>query len=93
MLAMTAFFILGRDMGLDYPLSVYLVLVPPVVLLIILPVSLAGWGIREGALVGFFLLIGADKARVVSFSLLYGVTALVASLPGLFVYLNQKHNL
>jgi len=93
LLAMTAFFILGRAMGLDYPLSVYLVLVPPVVLLIILPVSLAGWGIREGALVGFFLLIGADKAKVVSFSLLYGLTALTASLPGLLVYLKQKHSL
>ncbi len=92
-LAMVAFFILGRAMGLDYPLSVYLVLVPPVVLLIILPVSLAGWGIREGALVGFFLLIGADKSKVVSFSLLYGITALTASLPGLLVYLNQKHSL
>jgi len=92
-LSMVAFFILGRAMGLDYPLSVYLVLVPPVVLLIILPVSLAGWGIREGALVGFFLLIGADKSKVVSFSLLYGVTALTASLPGLLVYLNQKHSL
>ena len=93
LLAMAAFCLLGRAMGLDYPLSVYLVLVPPVVLLTILPVSLAGWGIREGALVGFFLLIGADKARVVSFSLLYGLTALVASLPGLFIYLHQKHSL
>ncbi len=93
LLAMAAFCLLGRAMGLDYPLSVYLVLVPPVVLLTILPVSLAGWGIREGALVGFFLLIGADKARVVSFSLLYGLTALVASLPGLYIYLHQKHSL
>lgn len=93
LLAMAAFCLLGRGMGLNYPLSVYLVLVPPVVLLTILPVSLAGWGIREGALVGFFLLIGADKARVVSFSLLYGLTALVASLPGLFIYLHQKHSL
>lgn len=93
LLAMAAFFILGRAMGLDYPLSVYLVLVPPVILLIILPISLAGWGIREGALVGFFLLVGADKSKVVSFSLLYGVTALIASLPGLFIYLNQKHSL
>lgn len=93
LLAMSAFFILGRAMGLTYPLSVYLVLVPPVTLLIILPISLAGWGIREGAMVGFFLLIGADKTKVVSFSLLYGVTALVASLPGLVIYLNQKHSL
>ena len=93
LLAMTAFYLLGRGMGLVYPLTIYLVLVPPVVLLTILPVSLAGWGIREGALVGFFLLIGADKAKVVSFSLLYGLTALVASLPGLFIYLRQKHSL
>ncbi len=93
LLAMTAFYLLGRGMGLAYPLSIYLVLVPPVVLLTILPVSLAGWGIREGALVGFFLLIGADKAKVISFSLLYGLTALVASLPGLFIYLRQKHSL
>jgi len=93
LLAMAAFFILGRAMGLEYSLSVYLVLVPPVVLLLILPISLAGWGIREGALVGFFLLIGADKNAVVSFSLLYGVTALFASLPGLFFYLKQKHSL
>jgi len=93
LLAMSAFFLLGKGMGLEYPLSVYLVLVPPVVLLTILPISLAGWGIREGALVGFFLLIGADRARVVSFSLLYGLTALAASLPGLYIYLQQKHSL
>jgi len=93
LLAMGAFYLLGLGMGLDYPLSVYLVLVPPVVLLTILPISLAGWGVREGALVGLFLLVGADRARVVSFSLLYGLTAILASLPGLVVYLRQKHSL
>ena len=93
LLAMTCFFILGRAMGLDYPLTVYLVLVPPAILLTILPISLAGWGVREGALVGFFLLVGADRSRVVSFSLLYGLTALAASMPGLAVYLHQRHNL
>ena len=93
LLAMTAFYILGRGTGLDFPLAVYLVLVPPVVLLTILPLSLAGWGIREGAMVGFFLLIGADRDRVVSFSLLYGLTAFAASLPGLAVFLKQKHSI
>ncbi len=92
-LAMAAFYLLGQGMGLNYPLSVYLVLVPPVVLLTILPISLAGWGVREGALVGLFLLVGADRAKVVSFSLLYGLTAILASLPGLVVYLRQKHSL
>jgi uncharacterized membrane protein YbhN (UPF0104 family) len=93
LLAMTAFYILGNGVGLHYPLQVYLALVPPVVLLTILPVSLAGWGIREGAMVGFFLLIGADKAAVLSFSIIYGLLNLVASLPGLFVYLGQKNRI
>jgi uncharacterized membrane protein YbhN (UPF0104 family) len=93
LLTMTAYFIIGRGVGLDFPLQVYLVLVPPVILLTILPVSLAGWGVREGAMVGFFLLVGADKSRVLTFSILYGLVALVASLPGLAVYLTQKNKL
>lgn len=93
LMAMTAFYVLGVGVGLDYPLNVYLVLVPPVVLLTILPVSLAGWGIREGAMIGFFLLVGADRSKVLTFSLLYGLLALVSSLPGLFIYLVQKSRL
>jgi len=49
--------------------------------------------VREGAMVGFFLLIGADKSRVLTFSILYGLVALIASLPGLVVYLTQKNKL
>ncbi len=90
LLAMTAYYVLGVAIGLDYPLQVYLALVPPVILLTILPVSLAGWGIREGAMVGFFLLVGADRSRVLSFSILYGLLALVCSLPGLVIYLGER---
>ncbi|WP_051305262.1 lysylphosphatidylglycerol synthase transmembrane domain-containing protein [Desulfogranum mediterraneum] len=93
LLAMTAFFLLGNGVGMHYPLQVYLALVPPVILLTILPVSLAGWGIREGAMVGFFLLIGADKATVLSFSILYGLLALVSSLPGLVIFLSQDQRI
>lgn len=93
LMAMTAFYILGTGVGLDYSLNVYLVLVPPVVLLTILPISLAGWGIREGAMIGFFLLVGADRSKVLTFSLLYGLLSLASSLPGLFVYLVQKNRL
>lgn len=91
--AMLSFFTLGTGVGMPYPLTVYLALVPPVILLTILPISLAGWGIREGAMVGFFLLVGADKASVLSFSILYGLLALAASLPGLFVFLTQKQRI
>lgn len=88
--SMSVFYLIGKGVGLNFPPQTYLALVPPVILLTIVPVSLAGWGVREGAMVGFFLLIGADKAKVLSLSLLCGLTALVSSLPGLAVYLTQK---
>jgi hypothetical protein len=54
LLSMGTFFVIGQGVGLDFPLQVYSVLVPPVILLTLLPVSLAGWGVREGAMVAFF---------------------------------------
>jgi uncharacterized protein (TIRG00374 family) len=91
LLSMGTFFMIGQGVGLDFSLSVYLALVPPVILLTLLPVSLAGWGVREGAMVAFFLLVGADRSRVLTFSVLYGLTALIASLPGLVIYLVWKN--
>jgi uncharacterized membrane protein YbhN (UPF0104 family) len=91
LLSITVFFMNGQAVGLTFPFQVYLALVPPVVLLTILPVSLAGWGVREGAMVGFFLLVGADKTKVLAFSLLCGLTILLSSLPGLVIYLTQNN--
>ena len=87
LLTMGVFFLLGSGLNLSYGFTLYLALVPPVILLLILPISLAGWGVREGALVSIFLLMGAAKERILSLSLLYGLISLAASLPGLAVYL------
>jgi hypothetical protein len=44
-------------------------------------------------MIGFFLLIGADKSTVLSFSIIYGLVNLVASFPGFFVYLGQRNHI
>jgi uncharacterized protein (TIRG00374 family) len=87
LLAMGCIYLIGRSVGLDLPFLTFLVLVPPALLLTILPVSLAGWGIRETALIGLFLLINADRAQVLTMSLIYGALVVVSSLPGLYFYL------
>lgn len=92
-LSMMAIFLIGRSVELDFSLTTYLVLVPPAILLTLVPLSLAGWGIREGALIGLFTLLGADKVTVLSMSILYGIVLIVASLPGLLVYLKGKHHI
>lgn len=80
-------------MGLSYPPLLFMVAVPPVLLLSIIPVSLAGWGVREGAMVGIFLLVGAAKASILSVSILYGLLLIVASLPGLLLWLRSPDSL
>lgn len=83
-------YLIGQSVGLDYDLLTMAVIVPPVVLLTLIPISLAGWGIREGAMIGLFGLIGAASANVLSMSILYGIILIVASLPGLYTFIYQK---
>lgn len=92
LLAILCFHVAGRALGLTYGPIAYLVVVPPALVMSALPVSIAGWGVREGALVGLFALAGADKAPVLTLSLAYGVMALAASLPGLAVFLGTRHD-
>lgn len=89
--AMLSFWALGNAVGLDYGVLTYLAIVPPAILLTVIPVSLAGWGIREGALVGLFGLLQADTASVLAISILYGLVLIAVSLPGLWVYLSDKN--
>jgi glycosyltransferase 2 family protein len=92
-LALLGFFATGWALGLEYSLMIYFALVPPALVLTVIPISVAGWGVREGALVGLFSLIGADKTAVLMMSLLYGLTLIVVSLPGLVTYLKGRHHL
>lgn len=81
---------IGNGLGLTFDLIVYLVVIPPVILLTLLPLSFAGWGIREGAMVGIFALIGAAPEPVLALSVIYGLTLIVASLPGLWFFTHDK---
>ena len=91
-LALLGFFATGWALGLEYSLMIYFALVPPALLLTVVPISVAGWGVREGALVSLFSLIGADKTAVLMMSLLYGITLIIVSLPGLITYLKGRHD-
>jgi hypothetical protein len=75
LLSVVLFFVLSRAFGSLLSFLDCLLLLPPALLLSALPVSLSGWGVREGALVGAFALVGAQPAEVVAISILYGLTS------------------
>lgn len=79
-------------LSIDFHLSfeIFLIAIPPVFLLTIIPISLAGWGIREGAMVGIFMLVGADETKVMAMSILYAILLIIASSPGAYFWVKSK---
>jgi glycosyltransferase 2 family protein len=80
-------YILALGIGLDVGLIDCVALVPPVLLITTLPVSIGGWGVREGAMVGAFALIGVPAEGALALSVLFGLTTAAISLPGGAVWL------
>mgnify|MGYP000285277544 CR=1 FL=1 len=72
----------ARAIGVTLPLGTLLSLVPPVLLAMLIPLSLAGWGLREGAAALVWGLAGLPPAEGVAVSMAYGLLVLLASLPG-----------
>lgn len=77
------FIVLAMGMGVAMPLAT---LVPCVLLLLIsmtIPVTVAGWGVREGVAGALWVLAGYPAEEGLALSLAYGAVFLVSSLPGL----------
>lgn len=68
--------------GIELPISAYFVVVPAVIFAMLIPISMAGWGVREAMFVSLFTLYGADGDTVLAMSLLVGVCAVLSTTPG-----------
>jgi glycosyltransferase 2 family protein len=76
----------ARSVGADLPLLYSLFLVLPVILIAIVPVSIAGWGVREGTMVAAFGYAGLPPSDGLIVSLLYGATYLAIGVLGGLVW-------
>ena len=70
--------------GLGVPVGFLdcLVLVPPVILASVVPISLAGWGVREGAMVAAFGFIGVAAHEALALSVAFGLVIMLTGGPG-----------
>ncbi|GGC78046.1 hypothetical protein GCM10011382_05020 [Vreelandella lutescens] len=80
----------ARAIGSEMPALEVLALSPVLLLAMLVPLSIAGWGLREGAAAGIWVLVGLPAAQGVAISLAYGVLVLVSSLPGVWVALAKR---
>ena len=72
----------GRMIGADVPAMTLAVIAPIVLLAMLLPISVAGWGVRETTAAGVWVSLGWPAAEGVAVSVAYGALCLLASLPG-----------
>lgn len=78
--------LLGFAMHLPLATADYLVIMPLVILGTVLPISISGWGVREGVAVALLVPLGVPAATALAFSVLLGLCLMAASLPGLLLF-------
>ena len=81
---------LGLGLGIQVGFAYYLVFMPLGLLVLMLPVSIAGFGLPQGVIVWLLRPVGVPDTRSFALSTLFVVTGLIGSLPGLWLYLGTK---
>jgi uncharacterized protein (TIRG00374 family) len=77
-----AFFVLSRAVGLNLDFVGTAAVTLPALLIATMPIALAGWGVREGAVIVGYGLFGVASAPALAVSIAFGLANLAASLPG-----------
>ncbi|MEO0911500.1 MAG: lysylphosphatidylglycerol synthase transmembrane domain-containing protein, partial [Pseudomonadota bacterium] len=77
-----AFALCAAAIGAPLTLLSAITLIPLVLFAMVLPLSIGGWGLREGAAVALFPLFGATAGEGLAASVAFGLTILVSVLPG-----------
>ena len=92
LLSVLTVYFLARGLNMEITALECLALIPVVVLISTLPISLAGWGVREGAMVAALTFVGVETSEALALSILFGLTLLVVSLLGAIFWLIKRRS-
>jgi uncharacterized membrane protein YbhN (UPF0104 family) len=87
LLAALAAWALAMALGVDVALGSFVTAALCVLLVTMIPVSYAGWGVREAGAVLLFARLGVPAEQSLAISLLFGAALALAALPGLPLWL------
>lgn len=86
----TIAYIFSEYFGLGIPFFAFLFIMPLVYIATVLPISLGGLGVREGAFSGLMILYGADSSIAIMISLLMYLVKVGVGIIGYLIYLKEK---
>jgi len=86
-------YVLGLGLGLTVPFSYYLLFMPLGLLMLLLPVSVSGFGLPQGVFVWMLRPVGVPDAASFALSTLIVVTGLAGNIPGLLLWLRKDREI
>jgi uncharacterized membrane protein YbhN (UPF0104 family) len=90
MIVVAAIYLLANEVGVHLPLVDVTLVAFGAMLASAIPISVAGWGVREGALIVLFGAYGMPADKTFAVSVLFGACMVVASLPGAIALAGQR---
>ncbi len=84
-------YVIGEGLGIHFRFIDGLLLFPTVLFLSMLPISVAGWGVREGAMVTALALVDVPAHQSLALSVCFGLSLVAVSLPGGAIWLLSRH--
>jgi glycosyltransferase 2 family protein len=85
--------LLARALNLPITWVQCLAVAPIALLMTALPISVGGWGVREGAFVAGFNLVGVPASDALALSVVFGLVMMVVRLPGGLIWFAVGDNL
>jgi glycosyltransferase 2 family protein len=79
--------IMALGLRLDIPFSYFLIFVPVITLISMIPISLNGMGLREYAFMSLFGAVGVAPSACIALGVLSSIVIILSSLPGGIVYI------
>lgn len=86
---LAAFALCARAVDVHLSFGAVAAFVPLILFTMLIPISISGWGLREGAAAALLPLAGVSASDGLASSIAFGLTFIVAVLPGLF-FLRMK---
>ncbi|MBI5970730.1 MAG: flippase-like domain-containing protein [Deltaproteobacteria bacterium] len=80
-------YFLGRQLGMRVGIGYFFLFIPLTTVISMLPISLSGLGIREGAFIFLFTRVGAAKEQAIALSLMWFAIMAIVSIVGGLEYL------
>ncbi len=93
LLRITQAYLLGLGLGIMAPFRYYLLFMPVGLLMLLLPISVSGFGLPQGVIVWLLRPMGVPDEQSFALSTLIVLTGLAGNIPGLWLWLRRRREI